>query len=231
MLGAKVKGAAARAVWKLAGPQGACGREQQQRRGAGLRMSAAPEREREKTQAELKGQTPFRGIWVEGPSFSSTPLLEANQAARHQRGPSKVKFTGIHHAAIIVDSLERSLEFYQGVLGMQASHNPERPDQNLPFRGAFLEIGHESVHLMELNNPDPLDPALRPAHGGRDRHFCVGVESVDAVIAELEAVGWPYTASKSGRKAVFFRDPDMNVLECLEMGQSGGIPIWRQPLQ
>ena len=27
---------------------------------------------------------------------------------------------------------------------------------------------------MELPNPDPTDVDVRPAHGGRDRHVCVG---------------------------------------------------------
>jgi glyoxylase I family protein len=30
------------------------------------------------------------------------------------------------------------------------------------------------IHLMELPNPDKLGE--RPAHGGRDRHFCIGIE-------------------------------------------------------
>lgn len=34
--------------------------------------------------------------------------------------------------------------------------------------------------------------------------------------ARLEAAGVPYTRSKSGRAAIFFRDPDQNTLECVE---------------
>jgi glyoxylase I family protein len=74
------------------------------------------------------------------------------------------------------------------------------------------------IHLMELPNPDPMDG--RPSHGGRDRHFCVGVESVEPLIAKLDAHKIEYTKSMSGRPAVFFRDPDMN---CLEVGGGGGV--------
>lgn len=50
----------------------------------------------------------------------------------------------------------------------------------------------------------------------RDRHVCVNVKSIDPVIERLDAAGVEYTMSKSGRRAVFFRDPDMNTMECLE---------------
>lgn len=70
------------------------------------------------------------------------------------------------------------------------------------------------VHLMELPNPDPQEG--RPDHGGRDRHFCIGVDDIDVLIETLEAHAVPYTMSKSGRRAVFFRDPDMNTIEVVE---------------
>ena len=58
---------------------------------------------------------------------------------------------------------------------------------------------------MELPNPDPADAAARPAHGGRDRHFCIGVASIAPLCDKLEAAGVAYTKSASGRPAVFFR--------------------------
>jgi len=94
--------------------------------------------------------------------------------------------------------------------------NPDRPDAKLPYRGAWLMVGPDMIHLMELPNPDPLDG--RPEHGGRDRHACVGVADAAALAARLEAAGIPHTRSASGRAAIFFRDPDANVLECAEMG-------------
>lgn len=40
--------------------------------------------------------------------------------------------------------------------------NPDRPDDKLPYRGAWLWIGPEMIHLMELPNPDPTERAKRP---------------------------------------------------------------------
>jgi hypothetical protein len=54
-------------------------------------------------------------------------------------------------------------------------------------------------------------------HGGRDRHFCIGVANVDKLAATLEAASIPFTRSMSGRPAIFFRDPDANTLECVEL--------------
>ena len=70
------------------------------------------------------------------------------------------------------------------------------------------------LHLMVLPNPDPLSG--RPEHGGRDRHVCIGVRSIEPVEQRLDLKGIKYTKSKSGRAAVFFRDPDMNVMEVFE---------------
>jgi glyoxylase I family protein len=50
--------------------------------------------------------------------------------------------------------------------------NPDRPHDKLPYAGAWLWIGPEMIHLMELPNPDPQEG--RPKHGGRDRHTCIG---------------------------------------------------------
>lgn len=46
--------------------------------------------------------------------------------------------------------------------------------------------------------------------------FLQSVKSVDVVAKELDQKGIPYTRSKSGRAAIFFRDPDQNVLEMAE---------------
>lgn len=87
--------------------------------------------------------------------------------------------------------------------------NPDRPNKKLPYRGAWLWIGSEMIHLMELPNPDPLED--RPEHGGRDRHFCLGIEDLDPLIEALDRANVEYTKSMSGRPAVFFRDPGTGV--------------------
>ncbi|KAA8534815.1 hypothetical protein F0562_029743 [Nyssa sinensis] len=115
----------------------------------------------------------------------------------------------VHHVGILCENLERSLDFYQNVLGLEI--NEARPHDKLPYRGAWLWVGSEMIHLMELPNPDPLTG--RPEHGGRDRHTCIAIRDVSKLKAILDKAGVPYTLSRSGRPAIFTRDPDTNALE------------------
>jgi len=120
----------------------------------------------------------------------------------------------IHHVSLIVADARRALGFYVGVLGMETT---ERPD--LGFPGVWLRIGSQQIHLLELPNPDPRTG--RPEHGGRDRHLAMTVRDLDSLIADLEAAGVAYTLSRSGRRALFCRDPDGNALEFVEIHRNG----------
>lgn len=116
----------------------------------------------------------------------------------------------IDHVSLIVADTERALGFYRDILGLETMS--ERPD--FPFPGAWLRLGEQQIHLLELPNPDPVND--RPAHVGRDRHLALRVGDLEAVIAQLRAAGIHPMISQSGRKAVFCRDPDGNGIEFLE---------------
>ncbi len=117
---------------------------------------------------------------------------------------------GFHHVSLIVADTARALAFYRDLLGLEV--DPGRPD--LGFPGAWLSIGGGAIHLLELPNPDPVTG--RPAHGGRDRHLALSVSDLDGLAAALDVAGIGYTSSRSGRKALFCRDPDGNALELIQ---------------
>jgi len=117
---------------------------------------------------------------------------------------------GIHHCSVIVSDTSRSVAFYTEILGL--SVDASRPELGYP--GAWLNVGEQQIHLLELVNPDPVEG--RPHHGGRDRHVALSVRSLDQVQNALESRGYEFTLSKSGRKAMFFRDPDANAVEVIE---------------
>ena len=116
------------------------------------------------------------------------------------------EIVGIHHTSLIVADTDRSLRFYCDLLGLTL--DGKRPDLGYP--GAWLWVGERQIHLLELPNPDPVEG--RPQHGGRDRHLALTVRNMDALEAGLEQAGIPFTRSRSGRRAIFCRDPDGNAL-------------------
>ncbi len=116
----------------------------------------------------------------------------------------------IHHVSLVVADTRRSLAFYHDLLGLPIE--PSRP--NLEFPGAWLRLGDAQIHLLELPNPDPVSG--RPEHGGRDRHLAVRVAGLEVLAERLQAAGIGFTRSKSGRRALFCRDPDGNALELVD---------------
>jgi glyoxylase I family protein len=121
-----------------------------------------------------------------------------------------IDFLAIQHVSVIVADTNRALTFYRDVLGLPV--DPQRPDLGYP--GAWLTIGAQQLHLLEVPNPDPV--IGRPAHGGRDRHCALTLRDLDGLRRRLDTAGIPYTLSKSGRRALFCRDPDGNALEFIE---------------
>ena len=120
------------------------------------------------------------------------------------------EITGIAHVSVLVNDTALALRFYRDVLGLKV--NPRRPDLGYP--GAWLNVGALQIHLLEL--PDTGNPGEPPAHGGRDYHTALYVSQLDTLKRALEQAGITYTLSKSGRRALFCRDPDGNALEFIE---------------
>jgi glyoxylase I family protein len=113
----------------------------------------------------------------------------------------------IHHASLIISDIEASRYFYHDVLGLNIDEG--RPELGYP--GLWLTVGEQQIHLLQLPNPDPVEG--RPEHGGRDRHVAFSVIVFDELVSRLDAANIPYTKSRSGRQALFCRDPDGNALE------------------
>lgn len=121
-----------------------------------------------------------------------------------------IRVTGLNHVSVLVADTARALGFYRDLLGLPLVR--ERPA--LGFAGAWLDLGHgQQLHLLELDGAGRGDAAR---HGGRDYHLALDVADLDAVIAAFGAAGVACTPSRSGRRALFCRDPDGNALELVE---------------
>ncbi len=122
-----------------------------------------------------------------------------------------IEIRAINHVSLLVSDTARSLDFYHGLLGLEVDDS--RPV--LDFPGAWLRIGSMQIHLLEF--PAAARPGGLSEHGGRDRHIAMNVADLDAVIKVLEVADIAYTLSRSGRRALFCRDPDGNALEFVEI--------------
>jgi glyoxylase I family protein len=126
----------------------------------------------------------------------------------------KTEYIGLHHGSLIVQDLDISLDFYCQILGM--SINPDRPD--LGFKGAWLNLGEQQIHLLNLPEAEPFGGHYeRPEHAGRDRHLAIYVRHIDLLKESLTKHKIAFTMSRSGRNALFCRDPDGNGLEFIEV--------------
>lgn len=121
---------------------------------------------------------------------------------------------GIAHVGIRVHDLERSLGFYS-LLGFEKTLGPIGPE---PVAILMHPAGVE-INLV-LNAPNAKEPNVLmdvPEKHAGITHIALECEDILAVKAKLEGAGnvcsgGPITFPH-GAKAVFFRDPDGNVIE------------------
>ncbi len=116
-----------------------------------------------------------------------------------------MQITRCLHTAILVSDLAKAEKFYGQVLGLP------KVDRPLKYPGAWYQIGDYQIHLIvdtevevELQNPQKW---------GRNRHVALAVADLDEAKQQLQANGYPFQMSASGRAALFARDPDGNVIE------------------
>lgn len=124
--------------------------------------------------------------------------------------PGRALVWGIDHCSVIVADIDKALAFYLGILELEL--DTSRPDLGYP--GAWLQVGDNQIHLMEI--PDPDENSIRPEHGGRDHHFALRVSDLERIVQRLQQAGIVYSLSKSGRAALFCRDYDGNAIELVE---------------
>lgn len=110
--------------------------------------------------------------------------------------------SGVHHVSLNVTDAVESTRFYVDVLGFV--ERSDRPD--FPFDGAWLQVGDQQVHLLEV--ADFVPP--------KGQHFALQVDDLDAMRAELiergVEVSEPSPIGDVCRQC-FFTDPTGNLIE------------------
>jgi catechol 2,3-dioxygenase-like lactoylglutathione lyase family enzyme len=122
-----------------------------------------------------------------------------------------IKIANIDHLVLTVADIERSLDFYERVLGMKPVTFGEG--------GNALEFGTQKINLHKLDAPRHPN-ALTPTAGSADLCLLLEGTANDAVL-QLQENGvlieqGPVERAGAGGKAlrsVYFRDPDGNLIE------------------
>jgi len=139
------------------------------------------------------------------------------------RRPASVA-QGVHHIALLCSDVERTIRFYQGLLGFPLVELFENRD----YKGSthlFFDIGHDNT-LAFFDFPDlglgPYQEVLGGFH-----HLAISVDRAqwDAARERLEEAGVA-THIESGI-SVYFSDPDGVRLELIaeDLGSLYGTPL------
>lgn len=117
-----------------------------------------------------------------------------------------MKVTRFHHVSVNCHdaSLDDMVAFYGGVLELGDVPRPEIPGVGGHWHG----VGDQQLHVVAAApRGTPIDAT--------GNHYCVGVEDLDAAVAELEARGIPYTRGVQGESVVqiWINDPAGNTVE------------------
>jgi glyoxylase I family protein len=110
------------------------------------------------------------------------------------------------HAAIMVSDLDRSIEFYSNILGL------ERVDRDLNYPGVWYQIGDFQIHLIEDTNYQ-RNPNIDLTKSTRNPHIALGIRDIAVSKEQLLAANCVVKMSNSGRAALFTQDPDGNTIE------------------
>ena len=150
--------------------------------------------------------------------------------------------TGVHHFSFSVQDIERTIDFYTGVLGVKLQSrarntydtlgtalfgtkwgiNQEHADLEL----AVVNIGGTRVEFIEYKDPPNQPYHKNPSIAG-SAHLCFKVDDIEETRKRLEAAGVEFHAPiqsfmEEGRiewKWCYFRDPDGIILELVEQRQ------------
>ena len=143
---------------------------------------------------------------------------------------------GVHHTGIIVSDLERSIDFYHGILGLEFANEPSPvfddpelgPKVGVPgaaLRQVTLKAGDHQVELLEYAAPpSPIDEPV-PQNALGAHHIGFLVDDIDGKVRELQDKGVEFLGDVTsidegvlaGWRWVYFRDPDGITLELVEV--------------
>jgi glyoxylase I family protein len=110
----------------------------------------------------------------------------------------------LDHTSICVTNVERSRQFYEGLLGLTPM---ERPDFGFP--GMWYQLGDGQLHLIQRERT--AAPGNDGTINATDPHFAIQVDDLEGMRRCIQAAGVQMLDFGSGQ--LWVHDPDGNTVE------------------
>jgi lactoylglutathione lyase len=144
-------------------------------------------------------------------------------------------FLEIHHTALNVTDMDRSLKFYRGILGLELLFEPQEAsggsfEKATHIHGAKIKFtmlkvagGKTFIELIQYLNPRAKPNQISISDTGAP-HVAFRVDDINEAKSKLESKGVKFnsdpvriqTGPLKGRSFVYFKDPDGLTLELFQ---------------
>ena len=125
---------------------------------------------------------------------------------------------GVQHIGYVVSDLEKSIETYKELYGIDDSHIqvlPETDDGKTPTRFAFIQVGEVQFELIQALRPPYTEMLKNDDNGaGGINHLAYRVRNLEAAVEALSQQGispghvTPDGIVKFGNKKIVYLNPD-----------------------
>jgi len=93
----------------------------------------------------------------------------------------------IEHLGIAVENLEKSIKYYEDILGLKCYAIEEVEDQKV--KTAFFMVGDTKIELLESTTPDGPIGKFIQKKGEGIHHIAFAVNNTDSALKEVEEKG------------------------------------------
>ena len=150
---------------------------------------------------------------------------------------SGVGIAGVHHTSRSVGDMDRSLEFYRDLLGLEVLLDTEMSGEMLEREVALADAqlrlvelgtgGETMLELLQYHAPPARDAEeLRPCDVGA-HHVALTVEDIQSAYESLSAAGVEFTCPPqevdagyfAGHRTVYCYDPDHMIVELWQVAR------------